>query len=117
MAQDERARLLEKKARLDARLKALALQDQKQKRKDDTRRKIIAGALVLEHAEMKPEVAGMLAALLNRYVTRPQDRALFHFLDDRTPDAAPDASESFSAAAVPPFLSPTIPGAASPEPP
>ena len=116
MAQDERAKLLEKKARLDARLKALALQEQKQKRKDDTRRKIIAGALVLEHAELKPEFAGMLAALLNRYVTRPQDRALFHFLDDHAPNATPDASESFSSAAIATLPVETASRAAGPEP-
>lgn len=59
---------------------------QQQKRKDDTRRKIITGALVLERAEADAAFAAELAALLNRYVTRPQDRALFDFLSDRTPD-------------------------------
>jgi hypothetical protein len=60
--------------------------DAAQKRKDDTRRKIIAGALVLERAETDAAFAAELAALLNRFVTKPQDRALFDFLGDRTPD-------------------------------
>ena len=77
MSQTERERLLDRRAKLDARLKALDLNEQKQKRKDDTRRKVIAGALILEHASLKPEVSTMLIALLDRYVTRPQDRALF----------------------------------------
>ena len=102
MSQDERAKLLERKARLDARLKQLALQESKQQRKDDTRRKVIAGALALEHAETDPEFAGKLTKLLNRYVTRPQDRALFAFLDDRQPETSPTPSESFSIAAAPP---------------
>jgi hypothetical protein len=59
---------------------------QQQKRKDDTRRKIIAGALVLERAETDAAFAAELTALLNHYVTKPQDRALFDFLSDRTPD-------------------------------
>ena len=105
MPQDERTRLLEKKAKLDARLKQLALHEAKQNRKDDTRRKIIAGALILEHAEIDPEFAPVLAKLLNRYVTRPQDRALFHVLDDRQPDPRPlpsdSPSNSFRAAASP----------------
>lgn len=108
--QDERAKLLERRAKLDARLKQLALQETKQQRKDDTRRKIIAGALILEHAETDPDFAPILAKLLNRYVTRPQDRALFHFLDDRQPDASPAPSDSFSAAA-----SPVPPPASSPD--
>jgi hypothetical protein len=60
--------------------------DAAQKRKDDTRRKIIAGALMLERAETDPVFAAELVALLNHYVTKPQDRALFDFLSDRTPD-------------------------------
>lgn len=106
MPSDERAKLMERRAKIEARLKQLAIQDQKQRRKDETRRKVIAGALVLEHAERKADFAAELHALLNAYVTRPQDRALFDFLKDRVPDAnqapPPAPSESFTAAAVPP---------------
>jgi hypothetical protein len=45
---------------------------QQQKRKDDTRRKIIAGAIMLEHAETNAAFAAELTALLNHYVTKPQ---------------------------------------------
>ena len=105
MSQDERAKLLEKKARIDARLKALAIADQKQKRKDDTRRKIITGALALEHATINAEFGAQLASLLNRYVERPEDRALFDFLDDRVSDVQPakteqDPTDSFATVAA-----------------
>jgi hypothetical protein len=60
--------------------------DTSQQRKDDTRRKIIAGAIALEHAQTDPGFAAELAALLNRYVMKPQDSALFDFLSDRDPD-------------------------------
>jgi hypothetical protein len=106
MVEDQRTRLLEKKARIDARLKALALIEQKQKRRADTRRKIIAGALALEHGEQDAEFGRQMAALLNRYVTRPSDRTLFHFLDDRMPDASlphtAGAADTFTVAAMPP---------------
>lgn len=57
--------------------------DQEQQRKNDTRRKIIAGALALEHAQHDPDFAATLAGLLNEHVTKPQDRALFDFLPER----------------------------------
>jgi hypothetical protein len=60
--------------------------DQEQQRKDDTRRKILAGAAVLQHAENDAAFAAELTALLNSYVTEPRNRALFDFLRDRTPD-------------------------------
>ena len=60
--------------------------DQEQQRKDDTRRKILAGAAALQHAENDAAFAAELTALLNRYVTEPRNRALFDFLTDRTPD-------------------------------
>ena len=85
-SQAVRDKLLARKAQIDARLQDLAAREQKQKRADDTRRKIIAGALVLEHMTIKADFAAEMVALLNRYVTRPQDRALFEFLDDRMPD-------------------------------
>lgn len=50
-----------------------------QDRKDDTRRKIIAGALALNHREKNPssDFARKLDALLDEYVTKPAERALF----------------------------------------
>jgi hypothetical protein len=57
-----------------------------QHRKDDTRRKIIAGAVLLNHAATDPAFAAELIALLNLRVTDQRDRALFDFLTDRQPD-------------------------------
>jgi hypothetical protein len=102
MSTDRKAKLLERRARLDAQLRDLDAREKERQRKLDTRRKIIAGALVLEHAEIKADFAIELAALLNRYVTRPEDRALFDFLDSRVPGVGPAASPDFAAAARPP---------------
>ena len=48
-------------------------------RKEDTRRKIIAGALALTHMDTEPgsEFAYTMHKLLDRYVTRNEDRELF----------------------------------------
>lgn len=52
--------LLEKRRKIEAQLKALDARDREQKRKDDTRRKIIVGSLVMDEAEADPT---MLAAV------------------------------------------------------
>ena len=79
---DERISGLEEKlkqlktrqARLDARKRALA---SRQERKNDTRRKILAGAIVLTRVEQGklPEVE--FRSWLDAALTRPDDRALF----------------------------------------
>jgi hypothetical protein len=57
-----------------------------QQRKDDTRRKILVGAAMLTHAAKDEMFAAQLTVLLDFYLTKPQDRALFDFLTDRHPD-------------------------------
>lgn len=46
-------------------------------RKRDTRRKVIAGAIVLAHAGHDTEFRRALGRLFQLHVTRPHDRALF----------------------------------------
>ena len=46
-------------------------------RKLDTRKKIIAGALALEHMQFDGRYGVAFRALIDEYVTRDQDRALF----------------------------------------
>lgn len=48
-----------------------------QARKLDTRKKIIAGALALEHMQFDGRYGAAFRALIDEYVTRDQDRALF----------------------------------------
>ena len=79
---DERIATLETKlkqlktrqARLDARKKALA---SKRIRQDDTRRKILAGAIVLTRVEQGKIPEGEFRSWLDAALTRPDDRALF----------------------------------------
>lgn len=49
----------------------------KQTRADDTRRKILDGALIRNEAAHNPAVQTLLDSLRAKYLTKPQDRALF----------------------------------------
>jgi chromosome segregation ATPase len=79
---DERISSLETKlkqlktrqARLDARKRALA---SSRARKDDTRRKILAGAIVLARVAQGQIPQAEFRAWLDAALTRPDDRALF----------------------------------------
>ena len=46
-------------------------------RKRDTRRKILAGACVLNRADKDPDAARHLKEILDAFLTKPQDRAVF----------------------------------------
>lgn len=70
-------KLYQQRAQLAARIRQLEAREKTRSRKDDARRKIIAGALALEHAERDEEFGRTLNRLIGRFVTRPQDRALF----------------------------------------
>ena len=48
--------LRERREQLDAQLRALEARNKQAERKADTRRKVIAGALALEHYEKNPEL-------------------------------------------------------------
>lgn len=74
---------------------------------NDTRLKVIAGALFLEDALIKPETAARLSFLVSRYVTRPQERTLFeNFFSERSNDSSSAVSVSFAAAADPSAVPP-----------
>ncbi len=77
MNASRRDKLLERKAQIDAQLKALDAKDRQKQRKDDTRRKILAGSVILAHVERDPGFAETWRSMLDAGLTRPQDRALF----------------------------------------
>lgn len=60
--------------RIDARARALA---NRRQRKEDTRRKILIGAIVLARVEQGRIPAADLTAWLDEALTRQDDRALF----------------------------------------
>lgn len=71
--------LLEKKQKIEAQIQQQRAREREKRRKEDTRRKIIAGALALEHMDANPdsEFAIIMAKLINRYTKRAGDRVLF----------------------------------------
>lgn len=96
--------LRRRRDQLDAQLRMLEARRKEAERKADTRRKVIAGALALEHFEANrdSEFAKLLYRLLDEYVVRPHDRPLFPFLPEQSAapgDPSRDDSASFSDAA------------------
>lgn len=71
------AALRKRRAEIDARLSQLEIREKAKERKRDTRRKVIAGAYALEHCEFDPAFKATLFGLLDQYVEREADRALF----------------------------------------
>lgn len=59
------------------RLEQLKRREAQEARKQDTRRKILAGAVVLKAAEQDAEFAAVLRARLNQGLIAPRDRVLF----------------------------------------
>ncbi|TWB15537.1 hypothetical protein FBZ89_114131 [Nitrospirillum amazonense] len=86
--------LKKRRDEIDARIQAVSARLKDELRKAATRRKVIAGALALEHSEKNPEsaFAKQMDRLLDEYVIRPHDRALFPQLPEVTaPDDQPSS--------------------------
>ena len=69
-------KLLKQQSMLDARIKAIKAREAYQERKNETRRKILAGAYILEQ-HTKDGTMHQLTKELDWYLTRKNDRALF----------------------------------------
>jgi hypothetical protein len=89
-----KAEIRTQQLRLNRQLRAVQSRKKDQARSQDARRKIIAGALALEHFAKNPDsdFGQVMFRLLDQY-TRPEDRWLFDFLPPRealaeTPEAA-----------------------------
>lgn len=75
--EEKLAELDEKKRQIEAQIQKYRARERVEERKKDTRRKIIAGALALEHASTNPEFRAALHRLIREHVTREGDKALF----------------------------------------
>jgi len=75
--EEQLAELERKEAQLKARIQKKRAEVKGKTRRQDTRRKIIAGALALEHAEKDGMFRSTLERLLKEHVKRPEDRKLF----------------------------------------
>lgn len=70
-------RLREKQKAISAQIKQEETRINAKKRKDDTRRKILVGAAILDKASRDEQYEKWLHGLLNGFLQRPDDRALF----------------------------------------
>jgi hypothetical protein len=93
--------LLRKQEQIANQLKQLKSREKDTERKADTRRKVIAGALALEHMERHPgsEFSKVLISLLNEFVEE-RSRHLFAFLPKR--DGTPAGGSASDSAPAPP---------------
>ena len=78
------------KAKIEARKKAI---ETKVQRSQDTRRKVLAGAMVLEMMERDEATRQLFMERLDKYLTRADDRALFDLQVTATQSPKEEASE------------------------
>ncbi len=69
-------KLINRKERLEARVKLMKYRATNKERKDDTRRKILAGAYILQQCERDNTLVAFVEKL-TRFLTRDTDKALF----------------------------------------
>lgn len=95
MARTTIEELIAKREAVNARIRREQAKARTQERKDDTRRKVLAGAAVLERAAKDDLFKHELHRLLAGFLTRPDDRALFGMAPiATTPDAKQEAAEA-----------------------
>lgn len=83
------AELEGRKRALEAQMQAIQARRRATERKEETRRKVLAGAVVLAEAERNPAAKQRLTALLDQHLTRPVDRAVFGLPAAPGPGAEP----------------------------
>lgn len=74
---DKLAKLKQQQEKLKARIQKEQARISAKDRKADTRRKILDGALIQNHAKDNPDIAALLDRLRSASLTKPRDRALF----------------------------------------
>lgn len=78
MANEKRLEALEaKRKQLDAQIQALKAKEQTQARKDDTRRKVLIGGVVLKMVKTGEMPEARLNQLLDKHLDAERDRKLF----------------------------------------
>jgi hypothetical protein len=77
MANSKLKRLIEKREAVNARIKLEQNKLRSDERRSDTRRKVLAGATVLEWAKKDSEISSRFIAELKSFLVRDADRDLF----------------------------------------
>ena len=74
---DKIRKLKEQRARINAEIQRVKGRESLEERKRETRRKILAGAMVLDRVARKDLSEKLFKADMDRFLDRDQDRALF----------------------------------------
>ena len=74
---DRMRKLEEQRARINAEIQRVRSRESQEERKRETRRKILAGAMVLDRVARKDLSEKLFKADMDRFLERDQDRALF----------------------------------------
>ena len=74
---DRIRQLEEQRARITAKIQRVRSRESQEERKRETRRKILAGAMVLDRVARKEVAEKIFLADMDRFLEREQDRALF----------------------------------------
>lgn len=93
-------KLKEQRAKLDKQIRQAQLKERQKQRKADTRRKILAGAVVLAHAEQDAGFKTHLMRLLDEQLEKPVDRELM----DLPPRPEAEQTEQIPDSQTPPPL-------------
>ncbi len=91
--QERRRKLQEKQARLKAELQRLDARERQAKRKHETRRKILLGAMVLDRIARGVVTEKLVLADMDSFLERDQDRALFDLPPRSASTAATEGEE------------------------
>ena len=70
-------KLLQQQQKINKQITLAKNREKQTERKLDTRRKILVGSTLMTEAENKPELYDKINKLLDRYLTREDDRKLF----------------------------------------
>lgn len=65
-AQSKREKLLEQRRKLDAQIRAIDAKERAQKRKDETRQKIIVGSLIMAESDRDPLLKQRVRSLIDQ---------------------------------------------------
>lgn len=77
MHNEKLEKLIAKRKELDARIRKEQNRENTKQRKRETRRKILAGAWVLDEAEKRPDFKKFVYQRLDSFLTRKTDREVF----------------------------------------
>jgi hypothetical protein len=96
-APSKKAKLLAQREKLDAEIKAIEAKERAQRRKDETRRKIILGGLVMNAASTDPNIMSWLRGISVGDSVSQKDRDVLAVWFDEHPPEETNVGESVDA--------------------